>query len=264
MRRAASRRTSLSFNVDDDLVFVITGSGFGVRDANWINRHLPKDGSAILRDVTEVWSTINICGPRARDILQSVTDEDISNAAFPFQKIKRFEVGNARVSAARIGYVGELGYELYIRQDYAAHVYEALWQAGQAHGIANAGYRAIDTCRMEKGYLYWSGDIGPDYNPYEAGLGFCGGARQGRVHRPRCASRGSRRRVITRKLVSFTIDGFAPLHGGEAIFRGNDVVGSVTSCQLRPHARQDHRLRLSADRDRRRKRIPDRGLRQAL
>lgn len=219
------------FNVDDDLVFVITGSGFGVRDAHWIARHLPKDGTAILRDVTEVWATINICGPRSREILQSVTDEDISNAAFPFQKIKRFEVGNARVSAARIGYVGELGYELYIRQDYAAHVYETLWQAGQAHGIANAGYRAIDTCRMEKGYLYWSGDIGPDYNPYEAGLGFAvaldKGEFIGRDALARIKQEGPKR-----KLVSFTIEDFAPLLGGEAIFRGNDVVGSVTSANF--------------------------------
>jgi 4-methylaminobutanoate oxidase (formaldehyde-forming) len=216
------------FNVDDDLAFVITGSGFGVRDAQWITRHLPKDGSAALRDVTEVWATINICGPKSREILQSVTDEDISNAAFPFQKIKRFEVGNARVSAARIGYVGELGYELYIRQDYAAHVYETLWKAGQAHGIANAGYRVIDTCRMEKGYLYWSGDIGPDYNPYEAGLGFAVALDKGEFIGREALSR-IRQDGPKRKLVSFTIDGFAPLHGGEAIFHKGDVVGSVTS-----------------------------------
>ena len=98
----------------------------------------------------------------------------------------------------------------------------------QAHGIANAGYRAIDSCRMEKGYLYWSGDISPDYNPYEAGLGFCvaldKGDFIGREALAKIKADG-----VSRKLCSFTIDGFAPLHGGEAIFHGGKVVGSTTS-----------------------------------
>jgi 4-methylaminobutanoate oxidase (formaldehyde-forming) len=103
-----------------------------------------------------------------------------------------------------------------------------LWAAGQAHGVANAGYRAIDTCRMEKGYLYWSGDIGPDYNPFEAGLGFAVALDKGDFI-GRDALLRIKQEGVKRKLVFFTIDGFAPLHGGEAIFHGNEVVGSVTS-----------------------------------
>jgi len=132
------------------------------------------------------------------------------------------------VFAVRIGYVGELGYELYIPQEFGAHVYDTLWAAGEVHGIGNAGYRAIDSCRMEKGYLYWSGDISPDYNPYEAGLGFCVALEKGdfigREALVRIKSEG-----VSRKLCSFTIDGFAPLHGGEAILHGDKVVGSTTS-----------------------------------
>ena len=164
-------------HVGPDHFYLITGSGFGVRDSGWVAKHLPP--SVQIRDVTNALAVINICGPRSRDILQSVTDADISNAAFPFFGARRIDVGHAKVLAVRVGYVGELGYELYIPQEFGAHVYDTLWAAGAAHGIANAGYRAIDSCRMEKGYLYWSGDISPDYNPYEAGLGFCVALGQG-------------------------------------------------------------------------------------
>ncbi len=215
-------------HVADDLLYVITGSGFGVRDAGWIARHLPEDGSVTLTDVTNSWATINLCGPEARRVLQKVTDDDVSSEAWPYLRCGTIAVGNASVGAVRIGYVGELGFELYVPQEYAGGVYDTLWQAGRDHGIANAGYRAINSCRMEKGYLYWSGDISPDYTPYEAGLGFCvaldKGDFIGREALARIKAEG-----VRRKLCSFTVDGFAPFHGGEAIFHGGRVVGSTTS-----------------------------------
>ena len=206
--------------------YLITGSGFGVRDSGWVAKHLPP--SVNIRDVTNALAVINICGPRSRDILQAVTDMDISNSAFPFLSARPLDVGHATAFAVRIGYVGELGYELYVPQEYAAHVYDILWAAGQAHGIANAGYRAIDSCRMEKGYLYWSGDISPDYNPFEAGLGFCVALDKGEFI-GRDALAKIKAGSLTRKLCSFTIGGFTPLHGGEAILHGGEVVGSTTS-----------------------------------
>ena len=128
----------------------------------------------------------------------------------------------------RIGYVGELGYELYVPQEFGAHVYETLWKAGEPFGIANAGYRAIDSCRMEKGYLYWSGDITPDYNPYEAGLGFCVALDKGEFI-GRDALKAIKAKGVPRKLCSFSIEGFAPLHGGEAILYKGSVAGSTSS-----------------------------------
>ncbi len=209
-----------------DHFYLITGSGFGVRDSGWVAKHLPP--SVQICDVTNALAVINICGPRSRDILQSVTDADISNVALPFFGARRIDVGHAAVLAVRVGYVGELGYELYIPQEFGAHVYDTLWEAGKAHGIANAGYRAIDSCRMEKGYLYWSGDISPDYNPYEAGLGFCVALdKSDFIGREALAE--IKAASLTRKLCSFTIDGFAPLHGGETILHGGRVVGSTTS-----------------------------------
>ncbi len=213
-------------HVDRDRFLLITGSGFGIHDSHWISRHLP--AGVAMREVTNQYATLNLCGPRARDILQSVSDDDLSNAAFPFLAARRIEIGNATALAVRVGYVGELGYELYIPQEFAAHVYETLRRAGEPHGIADAGYRAVDACRMEKGYLYWSGDISPDYNPYEAGLGFAVALEKdefiGRAALAKIKAEG-----VKRKLCSFTMDGFVPLHGGEAILHDGKVVGSTSS-----------------------------------
>jgi 4-methylaminobutanoate oxidase (formaldehyde-forming) len=147
----------------------------------------------------------------------------------PFLAARTIGIGHAEALAVRIGYVGELGYELYIRQEYAAHVYDNLWAAGETHGIANAGYRAIESCRLEKGYLYWSGDITPDCNPYEAGLGFCVALEKGdfigRGPLARIAQEGT-----PNELVTFALDGFVPLHGGEPILFNGELVGLLTSC----------------------------------
>jgi 4-methylaminobutanoate oxidase (formaldehyde-forming) len=215
-------------HADPDRFLIVTGAGFGVRDGHWIRAHLPQDGSARLREVTGALATLNLAGPRARDVLQAVTDDDISDAALPFLATRRIGIGHANVLAIRIGYVGELGFELYVPQEFAAHVYEVLWEAGQAHGIAHAGYRAIESCRLEKGYLYWSADIGPDFNPYEAGLGFCvqldKGDFVGRTALARIREQGVRRRLVT-----FTSPGLIPLFGGEPIAKDGRVVGATTS-----------------------------------
>jgi 4-methylaminobutanoate oxidase (formaldehyde-forming) len=212
----------------DDLLYVITGSGFGVRDSGWIARHLPNDGTVTLTDVTNSWATINVCGPEARHVLQKITDDDLSADAWPYLRCGTILAASTFVKAVRIGYVGELGFELYVPQEYALGVYDALWQAGQAHGIANAGYRAIDSCRLEKGYLYWSGDISPDNNPYEAGLGFCVALDKGDFI-GREALRRIKAEGVSRRLCSFTVEGFAPFHGGETIVFDGRVIASTTS-----------------------------------
>ena len=213
-------------HVDADRFLLITGSGFGVRDSAWVRRHLPD--AIAMRDVTGAYATLNICGPRARDILSLVTDDDVSNEGLGYFRVKTIEVGFARVLAARLGYVGELGYELYIPQEYAAHVYDLLWEAGKPFGIANAGYRAIESCRLEKGYLYWSTDITPDLNPYEAGLGFCvslgKGEFIGRDALQRIKAEGARQILCT-----FVVEDFAPFHGGETILLDGRVIGRTTS-----------------------------------
>jgi len=216
----------------EDRFYIVTGSGFGVRDGGWIRDHLPADGGARLRETTGERAVLNLCGPRAREILSAVTDDDVSNAAFPFLAAREIAIGAAPVLAVRVGYVGELGWELHIPRDHAAAVYRALRTAGQAHGLRDVGYRAIDSLRLEKGYLYWSADIGPDTNPYEAGLGFCVALGKGDSKGDfigRAALERVRAAGPERRLVSFTAPAEAPLLGGEAVLHRGEVVGTTTS-----------------------------------
>ncbi len=212
-----------------DHFYIVTGAGFGVHDSDWIRRHLPEGGSASLIEVTSARAVINLCGPKARDVLQAVAEEEVSNAAFPFASAREITLGAAKVRAVRIGYVGELGWELHIPTEFALHVYDLLWQAGQAQGIRDIGYRAIDSLRLEKGYLYWSADITPDYTPIEAGLG-------GRVHLEskgdfigREALAAQKASEPQRRLCTFVSDEHLPMTGGETILLKGDVVSLASS-----------------------------------
>jgi len=215
--------------LDADHFYIVTGSGFGVHDADWIRRHMPKDGSCHLIEVTSARAVINICGPKSREVLQSICEEDLSNAAFPFGTAQDITLGAAPVRAVRIGFVGELGWELHVPTEFGAHVYDQLWQAGQGHGICNVGYRAIDSLRLEKGYLYWSGDISPDYTPIEAGLGFrvhlkSGGDFIGREVLAQQKQDGPKRRLCT-----FVTEAKLPLYGGETIIHNGQTVSLATA-----------------------------------
>ena len=209
--------------------YVVTGSAFGAHDMGWIRTHA---GSSVqIRDLTSANAVINLCGPLARDVLQAVCEDDVSNTAFRYATAQHITIGAAPVLAMRIGYVGELGWELHVPTSYAAHVYEVLWEAGLLHGITNVGYRAIDTLRMEKGYLYWSTDITPDTTPWEAGLGwrvnldkgdFCG----------RDALVAQRAAGVPRALCAFTLEAMAYPVSGEAIITRDAVVGFTTSANF--------------------------------
>src|SRR5262245_20046222 len=214
-----------------DTWYVVTGSAFGAHDMGWIRSHCPTDGSVQVRDVTSARGVINLCGPLARDVLQAVCEEDVSNTAFRYGRAREITIGAAPVLALRIGYTGELGWELHIPTEYAAHVYDVLWEAGQAHGIVNVGYRAIDRLRVEKGYVYWSTDVTPDTSPLEAGLEWrinwdtgdlCG----------RDALEAQRQAGVTRRLSTFTLEQMAYPVGGEAILVGDAVVGFTTTANF--------------------------------
>lgn len=212
--------------IGHDRFYIVTGSAFGRRDSNWIERHLTS--GARLREVTSERCVINLVGPKARDVLASVTGDDVSNLAFPYLTVRDIEVGLAQVRAARIGYVGELGWELHIPVEYAAHVYDLLCDAGSRFGVVDAGYRAIESLRLEKGYVYWSSDVTPDVTPYEAGLGFAVALDKGEfLGRAALADAKARRR--SRRLSTLSVEGFAPLHGGEAVLRNGEVIGATTS-----------------------------------
>jgi 4-methylaminobutanoate oxidase (formaldehyde-forming) len=209
--------------------FIVTGSAFGPHDLDWIRRHLPDDGSVVARDVTTDWGCIGLWGPRARDILQRVADADVSNAAFPYMTARDLRVAGVPVRAQRVTYVGELGWELYVRPDDALAVWDALWEAGRPFGLRPVGYRAVDSLRLEKGYRYWSAEVTPEYTPYESGQAFCvkldKGDFQGREALLRQRAEGVRRRLCCLVVA----DPQAVALGNEPVFDGDRVVGRVTS-----------------------------------
>ena len=217
---------------DEECFWLITGSGLGVRDRDWIERNLRsfKSGNAdvTLRDVTSAYGVINLAGPQSRKVLQKVTDTDLRHEKFEFMSAQDIRIGYAPAVAYRVTYIGELGWELYVPTEYMQYVYETLQDAGQEFGIVNAGYRAVDSLRLEKRYLAWGADITPDYNPIEAGLGFLIDWDKGEFL-GREALMQIRDKGISQKLVCLVLEDPLPVFGGEAIFLDGKPIAQTTS-----------------------------------
>ena len=154
-----------------ELFRIVTGAAHGMADRKWFSDRLPQDGSAQLTDVTEDWCTVGVWGPRARDLVGSVTSDDVSHAGFPFARCREVELGGVRALASRISYVGELGWELYAPVADGAALWDVLWEAGQPLGVVPAGIGVYGTTgRIEKGYRLYGAELDPEYNVAEAGL----------------------------------------------------------------------------------------------
>ncbi len=214
----------------DDLFYIVTGTGFRTHDFSWISRNIPDGLDAQLVDVTDEGFSLSLMGPRARDVLGAVCDDDVSHEAFPFGHCREITIAGASVRALRITYVGELGWELHGAKADALKVYDAIMAAGQAHGIANAGYRAIESLRLEKGYRAWGADIGPDYTPFEAGLGWAVKLRSNTPFMGRDAVSAQQGAALAKRLACFTVDGVdTVLLGRETIYRNGERVGWLSS-----------------------------------
>ena len=214
--------------VEDERFYIVTGTAFGGHDMSWIREQLGSNGSIELTDITDTRAVINVCGPRSRELLESVCDDPFDNESFPFAHCRPVRIGNTTILALRVTYVGELGWELHMPMDGAAEVYDLLAESGKTLGVQNAGYRAIESCRLEKGYRYWSTDLTADYTPWEAGLGFCVALDKGDFI-GREALLEAKERGASRKLCCFTLEEYRPLNGGETISRGGEVLGVLTS-----------------------------------
>jgi glycine cleavage system aminomethyltransferase T/glycine/D-amino acid oxidase-like deaminating enzyme len=155
--------------LDRDRFRVVTGGATGMSDAKWIRDHLPPDAS--LADLTSAWTTIGLWGPRARDVLASVTADDVSHAGFGFGTCREIEIGGIVALASRISYVGELGWELHVPIEQGARLWDTLWDAGRPHGLVPAGIGVYGTTgRLEKGYRAFGFELTPDYTLTEAGM----------------------------------------------------------------------------------------------
>ncbi|MBI3361332.1 MAG: FAD-dependent oxidoreductase, partial [Chloroflexi bacterium] len=152
---------------------VVTGGFDGMRDKKWFSDHLPADGSAQLADLTSAWAAIGVWGPRARDLVQSTTEADMSHIAFPFATCKWVDFGPVYALASRISYVGELGWEIYVPFEQGARLWDILWEAGQAErfGVVPVGIGVYGTtARLEKCYRAYGNELELEYNLVEAGM----------------------------------------------------------------------------------------------
>jgi 4-methylaminobutanoate oxidase (formaldehyde-forming) len=150
----------------EDRFLLVTGTAFGTHDRAWLERNAPRDGSVYVNDVTSAYACLCLWGPRARDVLQPLTKTPLD---FKYMSSREISVGNIPVTASRVTYVGELGWELYCPSEYGLQLWDALTAAG---GVTPGGYRAIDALRLEKGYRAWASDLNAETTPDEAGLSF--------------------------------------------------------------------------------------------
>jgi len=200
------------------------------RDKDHITRRIPAGSRATLLDVTSAYAVYGVMGPRARDLLATMSSSDFSDTAFPFASSREIGLGYYTVRATRITYVGELGWELYVPAEFAVGVYQDLCAAGAGFGLVNAGYYAIESMRLEKGYRAFGRELTPDYNPVEAGLLFACKLGTDISFLGREAVEKARAAGPRRRLVSLVLADPGPMMwGGELILRDGVAVGQVTS-----------------------------------
>ncbi|CAN7553561.1 GcvT family protein [Polaromonas sp. LjRoot131] len=220
-----------------DRFLIITGSAQTVRDFDWIKRHIAEAEHALLTDVSAMYSVLSVMGPKARELLALVSPDDLSPEALKFSWTKEIDVGFARVRAARMSYVGGPGFELYTPIEMARHVYLALMEAGQALGIRDAGYYALDALRIEQGRRAWGAELGPDETPWEAGLAFSVKLDKPADFIGKAALLNAQGLTLRKKLVTLVFDtGDAFAWGGEAIVLGGQSVGEISSVGWSPLA----------------------------
>jgi 4-methylaminobutanoate oxidase (formaldehyde-forming) len=214
----------------DDRFYIVTGTGFRTHDLAWIREHVPAGLDAIATDVTEQFGTVVLMGPRARDVLGTVTDADISNAGFPFGHVRLLPIAGHEVRALRVTYVGELGWELHVPLAATGDVYDALIEAGAPHGLRPVGYRALESLRLEKGYRAWGSDITPNDTPFEAGLGWAVKLKSGTPFLGRDALLALHDTPLRKRLATFTTEREdIVLLGRETILRDGEFAGYLTS-----------------------------------
>jgi 4-methylaminobutanoate oxidase (formaldehyde-forming) len=224
--------------LDAERFQIVTGTAFGNHDREWIRHQLNHPhgaahdlrGTVQVNDITSGLACFGIWGPNAREILQPLTPQDLGNDEFPYMSVREMTVGTAPVRALRVTYVGELGWEIYCPTEYGLGLWTTLWQAGREQGLVAAGYRAIDSLRLEKGYLVWGADITPDETPYEAGLGFAVKLDKDEPFIGREALAEANEAGPSKKLVSILLeDPRSVCLGNEPVRMGEEVVGRVTT-----------------------------------
>ena len=219
------------FRKTEDTFWMVTGGGLLPHDLHWVKKHAPTDGSVHVTDLSSAYVTIGLWGPKAREVMAAVADDYSASDTFKYYTGREMTIGTAPVTALRISYVGEYGWEIYTRAEFAADLWDTLWEAGQAHNMVMVGAGAFDSLRIEKGYRLWGADIHTDYNPYEAGIGWAVKLKKDNDFIGKTAAAAARQNV-TRKLCCMTLEAPAVLLGKEPITKDGAKVGYVTSANF--------------------------------
>ena len=202
----------------------------GNLDLDWLDRHAPADGSVTIRDTTAGTCCIGLWGPFARDLLAPLTDADVSGPSFGYFRARELFVRNVPVTALRLSYVGELGWELYTTADMGAKLWDTLWTAGRPYGVIAAGRSAFGSMRLEKGYRSWGIDMTTEDDPYQAGLAFAVRMDKADFVGRAALEEGRSTATASRRLVALTLDDREiVLMGKEPVVVDGAVAGYVTS-----------------------------------
>jgi 4-methylaminobutanoate oxidase (formaldehyde-forming) len=214
----------------ENAFMIVSAAETEVRDFYWLKRHIPDDAHCVLTNVTSGMGVISIMGPKARDLLQSLTPDDMSHKGFPFATSREIELGYGYVRASRITFVGELGWELYIPTEFMQDTYDRIVAAGAEWGLVHAGYHALNSLRTEKAYRHWSHDITDEDSPLEAGLDFVVKWDKAGGFVGREALLEQREKGLSRHLLQLRLKDSEPLiYHNEPIWRDGTLVGHITS-----------------------------------
>lgn len=214
--------------IADNEFYLVTGTGFATHDLDWITRHTPPQLDVTITEVTSAFGVLSLMGPQSRAILEVACDQSMSDTQAPFGSVRTIALAGTLLHAMRVSYVGELGWELHVPVECMQSVYDVLMKAGRPMGLMNAGYRAIESCRLEKGFLAWGADIGPDHTPVEAGLGWAVKSEFEFKGRPAIVQQLNH--GVKKRMAMFTVnDSQAVLLGRETIYRNGQRVGWLSS-----------------------------------
>jgi 4-methylaminobutanoate oxidase (formaldehyde-forming) len=216
----------------EDRYFIVSGAAQTIKDIDWLNRHIGEDEFCCVSDITNAWAVMGVMGPDSRALLTETLNHDMSTEHFPFGSFQQIELGASRGYAARVSYVGELGWELYVPVDQARHGFDFLWDKGLTHGLKLAGMHTLDSCRIEKKFVHYGHDVAEEDTPLECGLSFvCDLEKEiPFIGRDAILKQKESKSFMRKRLVQFLLeDPEAMLYSHEPIIRDGEIVGHLTS-----------------------------------
>ncbi len=218
--------------IAEDEFWVISGAAQTIKDLHWLQMNIAEGEFCCVSDITNAWAMLGVMGPDSRALVSDTVDHDFTTENFPFGDFHAIELGMSRAYAARVSYVGELGWEFYIPVDQARHAFDYLWEKGQSHGLTLAGMHALNSCRLEKKFVHYGHDVADHDTPLECGMGFVCAVDKAVsfIGRDAILEQKESRSFMNKRLVQFLLqDAEAMLYHHEPIIRDGLIVGHLTS-----------------------------------